>query len=307
MSLPEAIAAPRASQRNTATTLAEPAFYNSALAQQLTSQYGEQFTEVTGPVLPLDQYIGSATGIALPARRALPGRSRAGTTRRRQRAGGQSRIRRAAPRGCSLPREAEPATSTLRRSGRVMQQCAERSGVAAGGGGPETSPDPVVGMPAAARDQGDGHGEDGAPNQRAGRDPDGEREPGCRRPQRRPGCPARCCCCEPPNAAVSGSRVQVARTPSPTAATEKTPKISAIFIMSQRSGLTDGSRPGGGCLCDVRTPSRGSGGGHAAAGYSLIRPPSTAWRVTRWAGRPGMGWSGLAGRRWRLRCGRRWL
>jgi gamma-glutamyltranspeptidase/glutathione hydrolase len=63
MSLPDSIAAPRASQRNTTTTLAEPDFYNSALAQQLTSQYGEQFTEATGPVLPLDQYIGSATGI----------------------------------------------------------------------------------------------------------------------------------------------------------------------------------------------------------------------------------------------------
>ncbi|HEY3088117.1 MAG TPA: gamma-glutamyltransferase [Jatrophihabitantaceae bacterium] len=63
MSLPDAIAAPRASQRNTATTLAEPDFYNSALAQQLTSQYGEKFTLNTGPVLPLQQYIGSATGI----------------------------------------------------------------------------------------------------------------------------------------------------------------------------------------------------------------------------------------------------
>jgi gamma-glutamyltranspeptidase / glutathione hydrolase len=63
MSLPDAIAAPRASQRNTATTLAEPDFYNSVLARRLTSQYGEQFTLNTGPVLPLDEYIGSATGI----------------------------------------------------------------------------------------------------------------------------------------------------------------------------------------------------------------------------------------------------
>ena len=44
MSLPAALAAPRVSQRNSATSLAEPAFYNSALAQQLTSQFGEQFT-----------------------------------------------------------------------------------------------------------------------------------------------------------------------------------------------------------------------------------------------------------------------
>jgi gamma-glutamyltranspeptidase/glutathione hydrolase len=63
MSLPAAIDAPRASQRNTPTTMAEPDFYDSALARQLTSQYGEQFTEATGPVLPLDQYIGSANGI----------------------------------------------------------------------------------------------------------------------------------------------------------------------------------------------------------------------------------------------------
>jgi gamma-glutamyltranspeptidase/glutathione hydrolase len=63
MSLPDAIAAPRASQRNTATTAAEPDFFTSAVAQQLTMQYGERFTEQTGPVLPHDQWIGSATGI----------------------------------------------------------------------------------------------------------------------------------------------------------------------------------------------------------------------------------------------------
>jgi len=63
MSLPDAIAAPRVSQRNTATSLAEPAFYTSALARQLTAQYGEQFTEDTGPVLPFDAEIGNATGI----------------------------------------------------------------------------------------------------------------------------------------------------------------------------------------------------------------------------------------------------
>ena len=63
MSLPDAIAAPRASQRNAATTAAEPDFYNSALAQQLTAQYGEQFTLQTGKVLPRDNFIGNATGI----------------------------------------------------------------------------------------------------------------------------------------------------------------------------------------------------------------------------------------------------
>jgi gamma-glutamyltranspeptidase/glutathione hydrolase len=55
MSLPAALAAPRASQRNSSTSLAEPAFYNSALAKQLTSQFGEQFSLATGPILPLDQ------------------------------------------------------------------------------------------------------------------------------------------------------------------------------------------------------------------------------------------------------------
>jgi len=63
MSLPDAIAAPRASQRNGALTDAEPAFLSTPEAQQLTAQYGEQFREQTGPVLPRDNYIGNATGI----------------------------------------------------------------------------------------------------------------------------------------------------------------------------------------------------------------------------------------------------
>jgi gamma-glutamyltranspeptidase/glutathione hydrolase len=63
MPLPQALAAPRVSQRNSPTSLAEPAFYNSALAHQLTSQFGEQFTLSTGPILPLDYYPGDATGI----------------------------------------------------------------------------------------------------------------------------------------------------------------------------------------------------------------------------------------------------
>ena len=63
MSLAAALAAPRVSQRNSATSLAEPDFYNSALAQQLTSQFGEQFTLATGPILPLDNYPGDATAL----------------------------------------------------------------------------------------------------------------------------------------------------------------------------------------------------------------------------------------------------
>jgi gamma-glutamyltranspeptidase/glutathione hydrolase len=73
MSLPAALAAPRVSQTNSSsnTSLAEPDFYNSALAQQLTSQYGEKFALATGPILPLDNYPGDATALQmLPGGRA---------------------------------------------------------------------------------------------------------------------------------------------------------------------------------------------------------------------------------------------
>ena len=65
MPLPAALAAPRVSQRNSATSLAEPDFYNSALAQQLTSEFGENFTLATGPILPLDNYPGDATALQI--------------------------------------------------------------------------------------------------------------------------------------------------------------------------------------------------------------------------------------------------
>jgi gamma-glutamyltranspeptidase / glutathione hydrolase len=42
--LPQAIAAPRASQRNTAMTVAEPAFVNSPEGQELADQYGHAFS-----------------------------------------------------------------------------------------------------------------------------------------------------------------------------------------------------------------------------------------------------------------------
>src|ERR1035437_8102004 len=61
--LPQATAAPRGRQRNAAGTDAEADFYSSALAQQLTSQYGEHFKLQTGAVLPLNSWIGNATGI----------------------------------------------------------------------------------------------------------------------------------------------------------------------------------------------------------------------------------------------------
>jgi gamma-glutamyltranspeptidase/glutathione hydrolase len=53
--LPEAIAAPRASQRNTAATAAEPSFVSSPVGQALAAQYGHVFS--TTPE------IGAATGI----------------------------------------------------------------------------------------------------------------------------------------------------------------------------------------------------------------------------------------------------
>jgi gamma-glutamyltranspeptidase / glutathione hydrolase len=63
MSLPAALAAPRVSQTNSVTSLAEPGFYASALARQLTSEFGERFSLATGPILPLDNYPGDATAL----------------------------------------------------------------------------------------------------------------------------------------------------------------------------------------------------------------------------------------------------
>jgi gamma-glutamyltranspeptidase/glutathione hydrolase len=68
MSLSDALNAPRVAQTNSATSTAEPLFYNSGLAHQLTSQYGEQFTLATGPIEPLDSYPGDATALQV-----LPG------------------------------------------------------------------------------------------------------------------------------------------------------------------------------------------------------------------------------------------
>jgi gamma-glutamyltranspeptidase/glutathione hydrolase len=63
MSLPAALAAPRVSQTNSPTSLAEPGFYHSALRHQLTREFGEQFTLATGPILPLNHYPGDATAL----------------------------------------------------------------------------------------------------------------------------------------------------------------------------------------------------------------------------------------------------
>jgi gamma-glutamyltranspeptidase/glutathione hydrolase len=68
MSLSDALNAPRVSQTNSTTSTAEPNFYNSALAHELTSRYGEKFTLATGPIQPLDSYPGDATALQV-----LPG------------------------------------------------------------------------------------------------------------------------------------------------------------------------------------------------------------------------------------------
>jgi gamma-glutamyltranspeptidase / glutathione hydrolase len=57
--LPQAIAGPRASQRNTTTTLAEPAFVSSPEGQALAARYGHRFSTTSE--------IGAATGIELLA------------------------------------------------------------------------------------------------------------------------------------------------------------------------------------------------------------------------------------------------
>jgi gamma-glutamyltranspeptidase / glutathione hydrolase len=62
--LPEAIAAPRAAQRNGATTQAEPAFIASPAGQALATDFGHTFvTPVLTP--PTNGEIGAATGIEL--------------------------------------------------------------------------------------------------------------------------------------------------------------------------------------------------------------------------------------------------
>ncbi len=91
MSLPAALAAPRVSQRNATTSLAEPDFYNSALAAQLTSMYGEKFSLATGPILPLDNYPGDATALQVLGHGPVRGHRRARPPLRRQRPGREPR------------------------------------------------------------------------------------------------------------------------------------------------------------------------------------------------------------------------
>jgi gamma-glutamyltranspeptidase/glutathione hydrolase len=86
MTIQEALAAPRASQRNSATTEAESAFVNSPEGQYLNQVYGERYRA------PAGDEIGALTGIEVPAARRRrsrwppPPRARRRRARRRCRA-----------------------------------------------------------------------------------------------------------------------------------------------------------------------------------------------------------------------------
>jgi len=84
MTLPQAIAAPRASQRNTATTSAEPAFLNTLEAQFLESEHGQSFTSTPE--------IGAATSIAF-----LPGGVLQAAVEPVRRGGGSALVENPAP------------------------------------------------------------------------------------------------------------------------------------------------------------------------------------------------------------------
>ena len=79
MTLPQAIAAPRASQRNTSETSAEPAFLSTPEASLLVSEHGQKF--VSTPE------IGAATGIAF-----LPGRTVQAAAEPTRRGGGSALV-----------------------------------------------------------------------------------------------------------------------------------------------------------------------------------------------------------------------
>ena len=125
-SLPDAIAAPRVSQRNGATSIAEPAFMTTD-APALTAQHGHAFG-------PTQAEIGAVAGDRVPALRPLPRRCRARAARRRQRDGGQGALgaanrRRGSGRGAKRagdrPRGRSPRRfrrSTARRLGRRVRR-----------------------------------------------------------------------------------------------------------------------------------------------------------------------------------------
>jgi gamma-glutamyltranspeptidase / glutathione hydrolase len=84
MTLPQAIEAPRASQRSTATTSAEPAFVNSPEATLLVSKHGHSFTSTPE--------IGAATGIAF-----LPDETVQAAAEPTRRGGGSALVENPAP------------------------------------------------------------------------------------------------------------------------------------------------------------------------------------------------------------------
>jgi gamma-glutamyltranspeptidase/glutathione hydrolase len=84
MTLPQAIAAPRASQRNTTTTSAEPAFLSTPEAAKLQSEHAQAF--VSTPE------IGAATGIAF-----LPGGTVQAAAEPVRRGGGSALVENPAP------------------------------------------------------------------------------------------------------------------------------------------------------------------------------------------------------------------
>jgi gamma-glutamyltranspeptidase/glutathione hydrolase len=84
MTLPEAIEAPRASQRNTATTSAEPAFLDSPEAAPLVSEHGHTFTSTPE--------IGAAAGIAF-----LPDETVQAVAEPTRRGGGSALVENPAP------------------------------------------------------------------------------------------------------------------------------------------------------------------------------------------------------------------
>ena len=84
MTLPQAIAAPRASQRNTATTSAESAFLSTPQAALLQSEHGHTFTSIPE--------LGAATGIAF-----LPGETVQAAAEPVRRGGGSALVENPAP------------------------------------------------------------------------------------------------------------------------------------------------------------------------------------------------------------------
>jgi gamma-glutamyltranspeptidase / glutathione hydrolase len=71
VTLPQAIAAPRASQRNTTATVAEPVFINSSEGQELATDYGHSFSSTgeIGAVTGLEFLSGGVLAAAEPQRR----------------------------------------------------------------------------------------------------------------------------------------------------------------------------------------------------------------------------------------------